>query len=254
MKHSENKENGGRKHKRWVLVILFGVLLAVVLGAVWLWMTQGNNIKALYLAIRNDKDTLAQIQQEQDKKQDEILKEYGLTRPDSTQSGGEDDLPVGETTSPNPTEKPEQTSQPGQETGGTSGSSSSGEAGGSGSPSDEQTELQEQLQQKINQLYDVEKQYRDLLDDIVDQTQTEFWSLPKDQQTKDNKMAIVKSKASMLIEQENQCDARVDAILDDIREILQQMGKSSDLADQISSYYEESKANWKAAKMTELYS
>ena len=58
-------------------MILFGVLLAVVLGAVWLWMTQGNNIKALYLAIRNDKDTLAQIQQEQDKKQDEILKEFG---------------------------------------------------------------------------------------------------------------------------------------------------------------------------------
>lgn len=67
-------------------------------------------------------------------------------------------------------------------------------------------------------------------------------------------MAIVKAKANTLIAQEKQCDAQVYAILDEIRDILQQMGKSNELANEISSYYEESKANWKAAKMTELYS
>lgn len=224
-------------------VVLILLLLAVSAGAGWLWITQGNNLKALYLAARNDKDSLEQIQQEQDKKRDELLEEYGLKKPGSTQTGGEADLPPEESAEPEPTVQPEPTTPPAQETAGTSGGTS-----------DKQAELQEQLQKKIDQLYDVEKQYRDFLDDIVTQTQKEFWGLPKDQQTKSNKMTIVKAKADTLIEQEKQCDAQVNAILGEIRDILGQMGKSNELADEISSYYEESKANWKAEKMTELYS
>lgn len=230
-------------------VVLIILLLAVAAGAAWLWITQGNNLRALYLAVRNDKESLEQIQQEQDKKRDELLEEYGLKKPGSTQNGGETDLPTGESADPESTALPEQTVPPEQTT-----PPSQESAGTSGGTSDKQAELQEQLQQKIDQLYDVEMQYRDFLDDIVAQTQKEFWSLPKDQQTKSNKMTIVKAKTDTLIEKEKQCDAEVDAILDEIRDILQQMGKSNELADEISNYYEESKANWKAAKMTELYS
>ena len=64
MKRSRNKENGGSKKRRWLPVVLIGLLLVVVAGAGWLWITQGNNLKALYLAARNDKESLEQIQQE----------------------------------------------------------------------------------------------------------------------------------------------------------------------------------------------
>lgn len=243
MKRSRNKENGGSKKRRWLPVVLIGLLLVVVAGAGWLWITQGNNLKALYLAARNDKESLEQIQQGQDKKQDELLEKYGLTKPGGIQSGGETDLPTGESADPQTTDQPGQTSGPEQGTG-----------GASVNPSDKQEELQKQLQEKINQLYDVEATYRGILDDAVAQTKAEYRQLPADQRTQSNKMAIVKAKANTLIAQEKQCDAQVYAILDEIRDILQQMGKSNELANEISSYYEESKANWKAAKMTELYS
>lgn len=243
MRRSGNSESGGRKKRRWLPVVLIGLLLVIVAGAGWLWITQGNNLKALYLAVRNDKESLEQIQQEQDKKQDELLEKYGLTKPGSTQTGGEAELPTVESAEPQTTEQPEQTSQPEPGTG-----------GASDNPSDKQQDLQNQLQEKINQLYDVEATYRGILSDVIAQAKQEFRQLPADQRTQSNKMSIVKSKANTLIAQEKQCDAQVNVILGEIRNILQQMGESSELADEISSYYEESKANWKAAQMTELYS
>ena len=89
---------------------------------------------------------------------------------------------------------------------------------------------------------------------MVESTKKEFWSLPKDQQVNEKKMAIVKSKMNDLIAQEKACDAEVETILSNIDDVLKRQGKSNDLVNSIRSYYEESKATWKAAKMTELYS
>ncbi len=267
MKHSGSKENGGKKKRRWLLAVLIGLLVVIAAGAGWLWYTQGSNLKALYLATTSDKDSLEQKQQEQDKKRDEILEEYGLQKPDASQTGGETtsptgeptasptgeptasptgeptDSPAGEPTDPETTARPVQTSPPAQET-----------AQPSDDPADEQAQLQAQLQEKVNQLYAVEAAFRGQVESIVAQAKAEFIALPKDQRNQSNKMAIVNSKANALIAMEQQCDAQVSAIVADVRSILQQMGKSTALADEINSYYQESKANWKAIKMTELFS
>ena len=89
---------------------------------------------------------------------------------------------------------------------------------------------------------------------MVESTKKEFWSLPKDQQVTSNKMEIVRAKMDDLIAQEKACDAEVEAILSDIQDVLKRQGKSTELVNEIRTYYEESKATWKAAKMTELYS
>lgn len=266
MKHSGRNVRGGKrlskKSRRWLPAVLIGLLVVIVVVGVVIWVTQRNNLKAMYLATTTDKTVLEQMQQEEDKKRDEILEEYGLQKPDTSQTGeatpspaaspGSDPTtsPTGEATptpgasaSPQPTNQPEQTTPPAQEPPGTSDE-----------PQDEQAQLQAQLQEKVNELYAVEATFRGMVDSVVAQAKAEFVALPKDQRNESNKMAIVTSKAGTLMAQEQQCDAQVSAIVADIRSILQQMGKSTALADEVNSYYENSKANWKAMMMAELLS
>ena len=247
---ADKRRDGKKRHWiRWTIAIIVGVL---ILGVAWFAYTQRNNLKALYLAMTSDTETLQQRQEEQDKKRDEILQQYGLTVPDISQtegddtkedqtepstspgveespSGGESDEPLPTPTQepvPTPTQKPDQGSD----------------------------QMQAELQAYINQLYQVEARYKAYLDEMVETTKHEFWSLPHDQQTSGNKMEIVRSKLDGLMAQENACDAEVETILSNMQAVLKQYGQSTELVDEIRLYYEDSKATWKAAKMTELYS
>ena len=213
----------------------------VVLGIAWLCIAQRNNLKALYLAMTSDAETLEEKRVEQSQKQEDLLQQYGLTKPDSSQQQetGEN----GETTTDPLVEstQPEQSAPAG------------GNPGNTQAPDQDTNQLQAELQGYVNQLYQVEARYQQFLDEMVESTKKEFWSLPKDQQVKEKKMEIVDSKANDLIAEEKVCDAEVETILANIEDVLKRQGKSNDLVSSIRSYYEESKASWKAAKMTELY-
>lgn len=230
--------------------------LIAIIGIIWLCAAQKNNLKALYLAMTSDADILEQKRVEEEKKQEDILQQYGLAKPDSTQDQQSDE------TDGNEANSPEQSlpSSGGSETSQTAGQTESQESDqdtnqAAGQESDQGTDpLQAELQGYINQLYQVEARYQQSLDEMVESTKKEFWSLPKDQQVNEKKMAIVKSKMNDLIAQEKACDAEVETILSNIEDVLKRQGKSNDLVNSIRSYYEESKATWKAAKMTELYS
>lgn len=227
--------------KRWVRRSLAVVGVIVVLGIAWLCIAQRNNLKALYLAMTSDAETLEEKRVEQSQKQEDLLQQYGLTKPDSSQQQetGEN----GETT----TDPLVESTQPEQ-------SAPAGGNPGNTQASDQDTnQLQAELQGYVNQLYQVEARYQQFLDEMVESTKKEFWSLPKDQQVKEKKMEIVDSKANDLIAEEKVCDAEVETILANIEDVLKRQGKSNDLVSSIRSYYEESKASWKAAKMTELY-
>lgn len=230
--------------------------MIAIIGIIWLCAAQKNNLKALYLAMTSDADILEQKRVEEEKKQEDILQQYGLAKPDSTQDQQSDE------TDGNEANSPEQSlpSSGGSETSQTAGQTESQESDqdtnqAAGQESDQGTDpLQAELQGYINQLYQVEARYQQSLDEMVESTKKEFWSLPKDQQVNEKKMAIVKSKMNDLIAQEKACDAEVETILSNIEDVLKRQGKSNDLVNSIRSYYEESKATWKAAKMTELYS
>ena len=242
--------------KRWVRRSFAVVGLIAIIGIIWLCAAQKNNLKALYLAMTSDADILEQKRVEEEKKQEDILQQYGLAKPESTQDQQSDE------TDGNEANSPEQSlpSSGGSETSQTAGQTESQESDqdtnqAAGQESDQGTDpLQAELQGYINQLYQVEARYQQSLDEMVESTKKEFWSLPKDQQVNEKKMAIVKSKMNDLIAQEKACDAEVETILSNIEDVLKRQGKSNDLVNSIRSYYEESKATWKAAKMTELYS
>ncbi len=245
------KEPGGGK-KRWIRRSIAVVGLIVAVGIAWFGIAQRNNLKALYLAITSNAESLEQKQAEQDKKQEDILQQYGLSKPSASQgqeeTGGAQTVPTdspepqetpnpgGSATTP-PFQTPAPTVKPSQPTN-----------------SSEEDRLQMELQGCIDRLYQVESRYREFLNEAVESTKREFWSLPKDQQVKEKKLEIVQSKVDVLIAQEKQCDAEVEAILAEIQTILKEQGKSTALVSEIRAYYEDSKANWKAAKMTELYS
>lgn len=246
MIHSDKankKENGKKKH--WIrrtIAIVVGVL---VLGLAWFAYTQRNNLKALYLAMTTDAETLQQRQEEQDQKRDEILQQYGLTVPDVSQTG-EDNSEKGQT---------DPTATPGAEESPSVGESTEPTQKPSSNPDQNSEEaMKAQLQAYVNQLYQVEARYRAYIDGVVASAKQEFAALPKEQKNSDNKMKIVRAKVGTLMAQENACDAEVETILSNMQAVLKQYGQSTELVDEIRLYYEDSKATWKAAKMTELYS
>lgn len=246
MIHSDKankKENGKKKH--WIrrtIAIVVGVL---VLGLAWFAYTQRNNLKALYLAMTTDAETLQQRQEEQDQKRDEILQQYGLTVPDVSQTG-EDNSEEGQT---------DPTATPGAEESPSVGESTEPTQKPSSNPDQNSEEaMKAQLQAYVNQLYQVEARYRAYIDGVVASAKQEFAALPKEQKNSDNKMKIVRAKVGTLMAQENACDAEVETILSNMQAVLKQYGQSTELVDEIRLYYEDSKATWKAAKMTELYS
>ncbi len=239
---TEKDQSGKKRHKkrRTVVLVVVGIL---VIALAWLGITQRNNLKALYLAMTTDAETLQLEKEKQDKKQEEILQQYGLTKPDVSQIEGGDS----ETTPSSVPESPE----PGE-------SPSSGETGTSPQPSAKPDQSEEQmtakLQEYINQLYRTEAAYRATLNGIVEGAKQEFLALPRDQRNKENKMKIVRSKLDVLLAQEDACDAEVEAILSGMQAVLKEYGQSNDLVNEVRSYYQESKVTWKAAMMTQLYS
>ena len=66
--------------------------LIAIIGVIWLYVAQKNNLKALYLAMTSDADTLEQKQVEEEKKQEDILQQYGLEKPESSQDQQSDEL------------------------------------------------------------------------------------------------------------------------------------------------------------------
>lgn len=227
------------------------MLLVLAVGVAWLLLVHGNNLKAVYLALTSDPEQLAQMQQDQQKKQEEVLEQYGLTSPDLQ---GENQLPEQDQ---DQTEQPEQSQQPGQ----TEQPEQSGQPGQSSKPTESQSQeqndqdaLQAQLQEQVNKLYQVQATYQGILDGVIASAKQEFRDLPKEKRTQANKISIVQAKMGQLLSYEDSCDAEVEAILSEIQSILKQMGKPNDLVEEIRSYYQSTKANWKAEKMTELYS
>lgn len=246
---ADQKQSGKKKH--WIRRTILIVVAVLVLGLGWFAYTQRNNLKALYLAMTTDAETLQQRQEEQDKKRDEILQQYGLTVPDVSQM--DEDDPAAELADPTATPEAEESpsatesAQPTQTPVQTPDSEPEQEQ-------DSEAAMKAQLQIYVNQLYQVEARYRAYIDGIVASAKQEFAALPKEQKNNDNKMKIVRAKVDTLIAQENACDAEVETILSNMQAVLKHYGQSTALVDEIRLYYEDSKATWKAAKMTELYS
>lgn len=103
----------------------------------------------------------------------------------------------------------------------------------------------------LEELYVVQDSYLASLEGLVAATEAEFQALPAEEQTTENKLALVDSKYEVLSAMEKACDAQVEELLAVIAKAQLVLG-NTDLVNEIRSFYSESKATWKADYMTRL--
>lgn len=255
-KKAEKPSNGNQR--RSAKKIVAGAAFVMIGSLCVLGFAQRENLKALYLATTSDPEKLGQKLEEQTQKRDDLLKEYGLesTRPsdsvDTPASSESANAPDGSGTEPpvqqntQPAEKPaDNTAAQGQ-----TAEKQPEKPAKSGELSED---AKKQVQAYVDELYALEDLYLSKLDDIMLATKDEYRALPKEERTKANKIALVKSKTELLIEEEKTCDAEVEAVLSKIQAVLDEEGIKNNLVSDIRARYKDTKATWKAARMTELY-
>lgn len=235
-----------KKHTiRWIVL---AVCLILVLGAALVCIWQRNNIKALWLMATVDEQSLAERQEEQAKSRQEILDKYEIGEISEyefpEQDGGLDIQAFleGAGQTGNGTGTVETTEVETTEMAETAEADTGSETGNG-----------QVIQQCVAALYALESQYMSKLDTIIEETKSEYRALPKEERTRSSKLALVKSKMSVLLTAESQCDSEVELLLQRIQQELDSQGDTSELVSEIRQEYEESKATWKASCLTALY-
>ncbi len=115
----------------------------------------------------------------------------------------------------------------------------------------EELEAERITAETIEQLHQVQSDYQAQLDGVVETTIAEFLALPPEEQTQENKMALVDAKYDQISAMELACDAQVEALVQVIAKAQLTLG-NYDLVNEIRSYYAECKATWKADCLTAL--
>lgn len=229
------------KKKHPIRRIVLGICLILVLAAlVCIW--QRNNIKALWLTLTADEQSLAEQQEKQENSRQELLDKYeigDISEYEFPEQDGELDIPAFlESTEQNVT-KPD-----------TPGAAVSPEAEGTNTEAN--PENSPIIQQCVAALYALESQYMNKLNGIIEETKSEYRALPKEEQTKSNKRALVQSKMGVLLAAESQCDSEVEMLLQRIQQELDSQGSKSGLVSEIRQAYKDRKATWKASCLTAL--
>lgn len=237
-----------KKHpiRRAVLIILLILVIGLVLVGIW----QRNNIKALWMVLNTDQQAIAEKQEQLKENRQEILNKYEIGDISEYIPETEGDLDVQEFLNgvgQASTETATVSSTPAQDT------SSPAQNTSSGLSEEEAARSKQAVQQCVAALYTLEDQYVGKLNSIVEETKSEYRALPREERTRDNKLALVQSKLDVLLAAEKQCDSEVELLLQRIQQELDIQGSSDDLVSEIRQAYEDSKATWKAACLTELY-
>ena len=244
-----------RKHFLCVLLAL-----AVVIGGICFW--QRNNLRALGLSLRLSQDELSSEMGRQQERTEEASRQAGVNvRPltdeeKQTLRGSEisreelidritgsaqpaeseaaapeaaaddtavNDTAAGDTPIPSPAQQPQPQEQ-----------------------EDSEQTLRDQLARQIAEIYVMEAEYTDWLAQANQDAIDEFTALPESEQTTANKYSIGMKYLSAALEKEKECDAQMQTAEDAIRSLLEQLGDSTSLADEIHAAYLEEKAAKKA--------
>ncbi len=112
-------------------------------------------------------------------------------------------------------------------------------------------EAERVTEEAIAQLYQAQADYQAKLDGVVDATVAAFLALPLEEQTQENKMALVDAQYDLISAMERECDAQVEALIQVIAKAQMTLGDHN-LVNEIRSHYAESKATWKADCLTAL--
>lgn len=111
---------------------------------------------------------------------------------------------------------------------------------------------EEIIRRYTQKLYAVGNGFKGQVDAIANQARAEFHALPKEEQTSANRRAIVNAKVGELSQLEKSCDAQVNSLLSQMEAELRAIGEDTSSAQALRSYYEDAKANQKAAYIAAL--
>lgn len=228
------------RKKRLLCVLL---ALAIMISGVCYW--QRNNLRALSMSMRLSQDELSGKMNQQQERTEEASRQAGanvraLTDEEKAAlrdnevsreelidriAGGEQPTEgnnsSSETVPPSPS-----TQQPQQDDG--------------------EADLRNQLAKYIAEIYVMEAEYTDWLEQANQAAIDEFTALPEGEQTSANKYSIGMKYLAAALEKEKDCDAKMKAMEGSIRSLLTQLGEDTTLADEIHAAYLEEKATKKA--------
>ena len=221
-----------KKRKRLLCVLL---ALAVIIGGACWW--QRDNIRALRMSKNMSQDELSGKMTEQQERTEEAARQSGVNVRNLTDEEKE--------------ELRDSTVSREELIDRIAGSDTAASGGGTSSPASEEMKdsekaLRDQLAKYIAEIYVMEAEYTDWLEQAEQAAIDEYVALPADQQTSGNKYSIGMKYLSEALKKEKECDAKMSELEDSIRSVLKQLGDDASLADEIHSAYVEEKAAKKA--------
>lgn len=107
-------------------------------------------------------------------------------------------------------------------------------------------EYDEKIAELVAKMYVLKSKYLGEIEGVVSSMKAEYAALPKDQQTASAKTNIASSYLGKISALEAQCDAQVNAVVTELRGVLEKSGGDMSLADAIMSAYASEKESTKA--------
>lgn len=231
--------------KRYIFLSILVVF--IIAAGVLLWIN-ADNIKAIYKATQYNTEEIEKQIEESEKKNTEILQQYNkadikpLSEEDSEKlTKGElseeeaINLVLGRTQE---SENAEKTTQSPQE-----------------QPTEKQPEEQQpqmsvededRLGELIAKVYVLKGKYNKLIADENYYAASDFYSLPKDQQTKEKKYERGVTFMRNVLKLQDECDGEMNKIFTEMTDILKRNNMTTELVDEIKKAYEQEKELKKA--------
>lgn len=252
--------------------IVCGVLLAAILGVGALVFGQWNNISAALSFVRfsqaeleeklanNDraiKDAVTQVPEVsiRDVTEEEraALRDGTLTQQDLVQSLLQPAQPQPEQPEKVPETKPTQEPEKQPEA---SSTSSPEQKPAESTPARQETPPQSEYEQKVNELVAevlvLREEFLIRLDSLQAEALAAYKALPADQRSKSKLLSFASGYLSKGLAMERECDARIEAIVSELEQVLLEYGGDISIAEKVFDTYVEEKSLKKAWYMAEL--
>ena len=202
-------------------------VLAVAGAAVTAW--QWDNIQAARYGLTMDQSTLNQRMEKNRKTLDDAMEQYAVPAYSFSQEEV-DQLSDGSLSTEDAAKR---LLDSGKEDGGTASAADSPD-----------TEAQEEIREKIAEMYVLQAAYEGQLQAVVQSAIDEYSA---GEHTAERRAQVVYDRMDELTELEAECDAKVDAVVRRLRELLKTTGQDDTLAKQVESAYKEAKSLKKAS-------
>ena len=108
------------------------------------------------------------------------------------------------------------------------------------------SDVDKRIAELVTRMYVLKSEYTSSIEGVVSSMKADFAKLPPEQRTKSAKQSIATGYMSKINAMEAQCDAQVDAVVAELRQLLKSNGRDMSLADAIVSTYAKEKDNTKA--------